>query len=67
MDTVREARMALVESAHVASSYASFNDWRDYMAPQWALDRVSDRELNAIYGLYWEPRKGKSFGDMRRM
>jgi hypothetical protein len=47
--------MELVESAK-ASRQREFHEWQDCIAPQWALDSVSQRELNAIYGLYWEPR-----------
>jgi hypothetical protein len=45
-DVAREARVALVASAEAHCATESFRVWQDKLAPQWALDAVSQRELD---------------------
>jgi hypothetical protein len=58
MESTIEARMTLVESAMDVCRLKSYHEWLDE-APQWAIDRISRRELEAIYYMFWEPSTKK--------
>jgi hypothetical protein len=53
----QEARMELVASARANHERRSFREWQDCIAPQWALDALTQREVDALFGLFWEPRR----------
>lgn len=60
-DAVREAREQLYSSARRSMRYgAEPHDWLDHHAAQWALDRVSQREVDAIVAMVWGIEGGAS-------
>lgn len=52
-----EARRELLASAKATCDRYSFREWEERLAPRSAIDAVTRREVDAIYGLFWEPRR----------
>jgi hypothetical protein len=53
-DMLRSAREQLLTSARRSMRYgAEPHDWLDHHAAQWALDAVTQREVDAIVAYVW--------------
>lgn len=53
IDEAKAAREELYHSAKRASRHVDASRWLADVAPQWALDRVTQREIDALIDLVW--------------
>ena len=53
IDEANAAREELYRSARRASRYGDASRWLVDVAPRWALDRVTQREIGAVIDLVW--------------
>lgn len=56
----RQARHTLYASAQRYAGRCTFASWLNEIAPQWALELVTQREVDAIFGMLWEIRKKRA-------
>lgn len=53
IDEAKAAREELYRSARRSCRFLDASRWLVDVAPQWALDRVTQREIDALIDLVW--------------